>query len=118
MRIFILYLFSFMRHISLHQGYLVLSNLVNENSELIRLVNQTLLSDLTSGNEKSVCLALSFIANCGNAETAEILANQVGKLMMDTSSSSFIIKKSTLTLLHLFRKNPDAVQPDSWHDYI
>ncbi|KAH7832197.1 Adaptor protein complex 2 (AP-2), alpha subunitA [Monocercomonoides exilis] len=99
-------------------GYVVLGSLVNEKSEIIRLVNQALLSDLTSRRECFQALALTFIANCGNTETAETLANNVGKLLMSKTASKFIIKKASLCLLHMFKKNPDIVQQESWNERL
>eukprot|EP00770_Monocercomonoides_exilis_P004854 MONOS_4830.1-p1 / transcript=MONOS_4830.1 / gene=MONOS_4830 / organism=Monocercomonoides_exilis_PA203 / gene_product= Adaptor protein complex 2 (AP-2), alpha subunit C / transcript_product= Adaptor protein complex 2 (AP-2), alpha subunit C / location=Mono_scaffold00134:62235-65345(+) / protein_length=962 / sequence_SO=supercontig / SO=protein_coding / is_pseudo=false len=99
-------------------GYIVLGSLVNEKSEMIRLVNQALLSDLTSKRECFQTLALAFIANCGNIETAETLANNVSKLLMNKSASRYIVKKASLCLLHMFRKNPEAVQQESWDERL
>ncbi|KAH7818904.1 Adaptor protein complex 2 (AP-2), alpha subunitB [Monocercomonoides exilis] len=99
-------------------GYTVIGSLVNEKSELVRLINQALLTDLTSVRECVQCLALAFIANCGNAETAETLANNVAKILMNKSANRYVIKKASLTLLHLFRKNSDAVQPENMNERI
>lgn len=96
----------------------MLGALVNEKSELLRLINQALLSDLTSRRECFKTLALAFIANVGNAETAETLANNVAKILMDKTATTYLLKKSALCLLHLFRKNRDAVQPDSWNERL
>ncbi|KAK2945844.1 putative AP-2 complex subunit alpha [Blattamonas nauphoetae] len=95
-------------------GYLTLSTFVNERSELLLLMNQSLLNDLTSDNRINRCLALTFIANCGNADTAEVLINNVAKILTDPRSSTFLLKKSALCVLHLYRKNPDSIQPEQW----
>lgn len=92
--------------------------MLNENSELVRLINQSLLADLTSPRDHYKTLSLTFIGNNGNAETAEILANNVCKLLMDKTAPSYIIKKSALCLLHLYRKNPESIQGESWNERI
>ena len=35
-------------------------------------------------------------------------------MLMDTSTPNYLTKKAALCLLHLFRKNPDVVQADTW----
>ncbi|KAA6379942.1 MAG: putative AP-2 complex subunit alpha, partial [Streblomastix strix] len=92
-------------------GYTVLGAFVNERSELLRLMSQQLLSDLTSKHETHNTLALCFIANSGNAETGETLGNNVSKILMQQNARPYVIKKAALCLLHLFRKNADVVGP-------
>jgi AP-2 complex subunit alpha len=96
----------------------VLGALVNEKSELNRLINQALLSDLTHRRETFQTLSLTYIANCGNAETAETLANNVAKILMNKAATTYLLKKSSLCLVHLFRKNAEAVQTESWLDRL
>jgi AP-2 complex subunit alpha len=95
-----------------------LSVFINERSEILRLVNQSLLSDLGNHRIPFQTLSLSFIANCGNSETAETLSNNITKMMMNPSSTTYLLKKASLCLLHLYRKNPEVVQPASYVDKI
>jgi AP-2 complex subunit alpha len=82
--------------------------LLNENSELLRLIVQQLRNDLAKSDE-SQCLALSCIANLGGQEFAESLAGDVAKLLLQRNISPFVLKKAALCLLRLVRKFPDAI---------
>ncbi|KAK2953715.1 putative AP-2 complex subunit alpha [Blattamonas nauphoetae] len=99
-------------------GYLALGTMINEQSEVLRLVGQSLLSDLTHKREVINCLALTFIGNYANADIAETLANNVSKILMNPRSNTYLLKKSSLCLLRCFKKNPDVVPVDQWVDRI
>lgn len=90
-------------------GYLALTLLMHENSDLIRLVVNSIRKDLDDLNEVHNCLALHAIANIGGTEMAETLAPDVHRLLISPTSRSFVKKKAALTLLRLYRKNPEAM---------
>lgn len=55
---------------------------MHENSELIRLVINSIRKDLDDNNEIFNCLALNAIANIGGKEMAESLATDVHRLLI------------------------------------
>jgi AP-2 complex subunit alpha len=55
---------------------------VHENSELVRLVINSILKDLEDNNEVFNCLALHAIANLGGKEMAEALVESVFRSMI------------------------------------
>lgn len=56
--------------------------LVNTNSELIKLIIQSIKNDLQSRNPIHVNLALQCIANIGSREMAEAFGNEIPKLLV------------------------------------
>lgn len=64
------------------QGYLALTLLMHENSDIIRLVVNSIRKDLDDMNETTNCLALHAIANIGGADMAEALAPDVHRLLV------------------------------------
>lgn len=95
-------------------GYLALTLLMHENSDLIRLVINSIRKDLDNMEEVNNCLALHAIANIGNKEMAETLAPDVHRLLISPTSKSFVKKKAALTLLRLYRKLPECVEVAEW----
>lgn len=55
---------------------------MHENSELIRLVINSIRKDLDDNNEVNNCLALNAIANIGGKEMAESLGADVHRLLI------------------------------------
>ncbi|KAI9282538.1 adaptin N terminal region-domain-containing protein [Sporodiniella umbellata] len=99
-------------------GYLAVTLLFHENSDLVRLVVNSIKKDLEDMNEINNCLALHAIANIGGREMAESLATDVHRLLISPTSKSFVKKKAALTLLRLFRKHPDVIPVTDWADRI
>ncbi|GEM09124.1 AP-2 complex subunit alpha [Rhodotorula toruloides] len=95
-------------------GYLALTLLMHENSDIVRLVVNSIRKDLDEMNETTNCLALHAIANVGGAEMAEALAPDVHRLLISPTSKSFVKKKAALTLLRLYRKHPDVIPAADW----
>ncbi|GAA6059163.1 hypothetical protein JCM10212_005508 [Sporobolomyces blumeae] len=95
-------------------GYLALTLLMHENSEIVRLVVNSIRKDLDDMNETTNCLALHAIANIGGADMAEALAPDVHRLLISPTSRSFVKKKAALTLLRLYRKHPDVIPAAEW----
>jgi AP-2 complex subunit alpha len=95
-------------------GYLALTLLMHENSDLIRLVINSIRKDLDNMEEVNNCLALHAIANIGNKEMAETLAPDVHRLLISPTSKSFVKKKAALTLLRLYRKSPECIEVNEW----
>lgn len=95
-------------------GYLALTLLMHENSDLVRLVVNSIRKGLDEMNEVNNCLALHAIANIGGEEMAEALGPDVHRLLISPTSRSFVKKKAALTLLRLFRKNPETFPAQEW----
>lgn len=70
------------------QGYLALTLLMHENSDLVRLVINSIRKDLDEMNEMNNCLALHAIANIAGAEMAEALAGDVHRLLISPCVAS------------------------------
>ncbi|KAK2629916.1 hypothetical protein QTJ16_000736 [Diplocarpon rosae] len=98
-------------------GYLAMTLFLHEQHELLHLVVNSIRKDLTDHNELYNCLALHAIANVGSREMGEALSGEVHRLLISPASKSFVKKKAALTLLRLYRKHPDIVQPQ-WAERI
>lgn len=64
------------------QGYLFISVLVSVNSDLIKLIIQSIKNDLQSRNPIHVNLALQCIANIGSKDMAEAFGYDIPKLLV------------------------------------
>ncbi|CAG8556564.1 9730_t:CDS:2 [Paraglomus brasilianum] len=99
-------------------GYLAVTLLMHENSDLTRLVVNSIRKDLDEYNEIFNCLALHAIANIGGREMAESLNGDVHRLLISPASKSFVKKKAALTLLRLYRKHPDVIPAVDWSERL
>lgn len=95
-------------------GYLAITLLMHENSDIVRLVVNSIRKDLDEISELNNCLALHAIANIGGVEMAEALAGDVHRLLISPTSRSFVKKKAALTLLRLYRKHPEVIPAEEW----
>ncbi|KZT44370.1 Adaptor protein complex AP-2 alpha subunit [Sistotremastrum suecicum HHB10207 ss-3] len=95
-------------------GYLAVTLLMHENSDILRLVVNSIRKDLDENNEINNCLALHAIANVGGHEMAEALAEDVHRLLISPTSQNFVKKKAALTLLRLYRKHPEVIPAADW----
>ena len=75
-----------------NQGYLAVTLLFHENSDLVRLVVNSIKKDLDDMNEINNCLALHAIANIGGREMAETLATDVHRLLISPYVYFFIFE--------------------------
>lgn len=69
-------------NIDFRQGYLAVTLLMHENSDLLRLVVNSIRKDLAENSEINNCLALHAIANVGGREMADALAEDVHRLLI------------------------------------
>ncbi len=72
------------------QGYLFISVLISQNSDLINLINQSIKNDLGSRNPVHVSLALQCIANIGSKDMAEVFAQDIPRLLVSGSVRIFL----------------------------
>lgn len=98
-------------------GYLAMTLFLHEKHELLHLVVNSIRKDLLDHNELFNCLALHAIANVGGREMGEALSGEVHRLLISPTSKAFVKKKAALTLVRLYRKHPDIVQPQ-WAERI
>lgn len=98
-------------------GYLAVTLFLHEQHEVLHLVVNSIRKDLADHNELNNCLALHAIANVGSKEMAEALCGDVHRLLVSPASKPFVKKKAALTLLRLYRKVPNIVQPE-WNERI
>ncbi|KAG7110165.1 AP-2 complex subunit alpha-2 like protein [Verticillium longisporum] len=98
-------------------GYLAMTLFLHEKHELLHLVVNSIRKDLLENNELFNCLALHAIANVGSKEMGEALSSEVHRLLIAPTSKTFVKKKAALTLLRLYRKHPEIIQPQ-WAERI
>ncbi|KAK3944552.1 adaptin N terminal region-domain-containing protein [Diplogelasinospora grovesii] len=98
-------------------GYLAMTLFLHEKHELLHLVVNSIRKDLLDHNELFNCLALHAIANVGGREMGEALSGEVHRLLISPTSKAFVKKKAALTLLRLYRKHQDIIQPQ-WAERI
>lgn len=98
-------------------GYLAVSIFLNENSDILHLVINSIQKDLNGMNEYFTCLALNCVATVGGATMCDALSNDIFKLLISPTSHDFVRKKAALTMLRLYRKDPRII-PASKADRI
>jgi len=97
-------------------GYLAISLLLADNNDILRLVVNSVKTDMTSPNEHNSALALNTVANIGGAEFADNLFEDISKMLLSNSGqySSYLKRKACICLLRLYRKDNDTLQPEIW----
>ncbi|KDO23714.1 hypothetical protein SPRG_10492 [Saprolegnia parasitica CBS 223.65] len=93
-------------------GYLGVSILLKSSDELMTLVVNSILNDLTSPDAAFQCLALCCVANLGGMELCETLAPHIVKLLMSSSSICHVRKKAALCVRRIMPAMPDVIMPD------
>ncbi|KAJ5074798.1 ap-1 complex subunit gamma [Anaeramoeba ignava] len=88
-------------------GYLGLSMLLEEESDILVLATNVMRNDLISGNSLFISLALTALGNLATEDMARDLAPEVEKLIHH--KDAFIRKKSILTAGRIIRKVPDTL---------
>ncbi|CAG9759881.1 unnamed protein product [Ceutorhynchus assimilis] len=99
-------------------GYLFISVLVNTNSELIKLIIQSIKNDLASRNPIHVNLALQCIANIGSREMAEAFGTDIPKLLVSGDTMDVVKQSAALCLLRLFRTSQEIIPGGEWTSRI
>lgn len=99
-------------------GYLFISVLLNENSELMRLIIQSIKNDLCARNPIHVNLALQCIANIGSREMAETFGSEIPKLLVSGDTIDVVKQSAALCLLRLLRTLPDITPSGEWTSRI
>lgn len=89
-------------------GYLALTLLLNEQTEVLTLVTNSLKLDLSNSNQYIQALSLITIGNLATQDMARDLASDVEKLLK--SSNSYLRKKAVLATVRLLKKEPDLIE--------
>lgn len=88
-------------------GYLGLTLLLTEQTEVLTLVTNSLKLDLTNNNQYIVALSLIAIGNLATQDMSRDLASDVEKLLR--SNNSYLRKKAALATIRLLKKEPDLI---------
>ncbi|KAK8744215.1 hypothetical protein OTU49_001059 [Cherax quadricarinatus] len=99
-------------------GYLFISVLVNTNSDLIKLIVQSIKNDLGSRNPVHVNLALQCIANIGSKEMADAFGSDIPKLLVSGETMDVVKQSAALCLLRLFRTTQEIIPGGEWTSRI
>lgn len=99
-------------------GYLFILVLMNANSELMKLIIQSIKNDLVSRNPIHVNLALQCIANIGNMEMAETFGRDIPKLLVSAETIDHVKQSAALCLLRLLRTSPEIIPSGEWTSRI
>lgn len=89
-------------------GYLGLTLLLTEQTEVLTLVTNSLKVDLTNNNQYIQALSLIAIGNLATQDMARDLASDVEKLLR--SNNSYLRKKAALATIRLLKKEPDLIE--------
>ncbi|CAB3400253.1 unnamed protein product [Caenorhabditis bovis] len=95
-------------------GYLFISVLIEQQSDLMKLIVQGIRNDLTSRNPVHVNLALQCISNMGCREMAEAFCTDLPKLLVSGETIDFVKQSAALCILKLFRNSPESFQPGEY----
>ncbi|KAJ1417770.1 adaptin N terminal region-domain-containing protein [Ochromonadaceae sp. CCMP2298] len=88
-------------------GYLGLTLLLTEQTEVLMLVTNSLKVDLGNSNQYIQALSLIAIGNLATQDMARDLASDVEKLLR--SNNSYLRKKAALATIRLLKKEPDLI---------
>ncbi|KAK7604909.1 hypothetical protein V9T40_006095 [Parthenolecanium corni] len=99
-------------------GYLFISVLVNTNSDLIKLIIQSIKNDLGSRNPIHVNLAMQCIANIGSKDMAEAFGYDIPKLLVSGDTMDVVKQSAALCLLRLFATYPEIIPSGEWTSRI
>ena len=100
------------------QGYLAMSLLIDEHSELMQLAKAVIMRDLADMKEAYTCLGLHALANLSHTPLGAALADDVLKLLVSPTSPPSVQKKAALTMLRIYRHAPSAINVTEWCDRI
>jgi len=89
-------------------GYLGLTQLFNEKSEVLMMATHRMRTDLQSSTHYVVALALSALSEITTADMCKELAPEVCKLL--TSGNNYVKKKAALAATRVIRRVPDLTE--------
>jgi AP-1 complex subunit gamma-1 len=89
-------------------GYLGLTLLLTEQTEVLTLVTNCLKIDLSNSNQYIQALSLVAIGNLATQDMARDLVSDVEKLLR--SNNSYLRKKAALATIRLLKREPDLIE--------
>ena len=89
-------------------GYLGISMIFHEKSEVLMMATNRIRIDLQGSNQFIVALALQVLSEVGTSDMCKQLEAEVRKLM--TSGNIYIKKKAALAGIRIVRKSPDMAK--------
>jgi AP-1 complex subunit gamma-1 len=89
-------------------GYLGLTLLLTEQTEVLTLVTNSLKMDLSNPNQYIQALSLVAIGNLATQDMARDLASDVDKILR--SPNAYLRKKASLAAIRLLKKEPDLIE--------
>jgi AP-1 complex subunit gamma-1 len=89
-------------------GYLGLTLLLDEQSEVLMMVTNSIKRDLNNENPYVIGLALNALANVCSPAIARDLASEISRLLHD--GNPFIRKKAALAAIRFIRKAPELLE--------
>ncbi|WFD44680.1 hypothetical protein MPSI1_003350 [Malassezia psittaci] len=99
-------------------GYLAMTILMPSQPNLLDLILPPIQKDLADRNETNTCLALHVLSTLQICAIAEALVEDVLKLLVSPTSSSWVQKKAALVLVHFHRLDPQVVTIGEWTDIL
>ena len=96
-----------------HVGYVGISLLLKNTDEMMTLVINSIQQDLKERERDEVqCLALAGIANIGGQMLTDAVGASVIRLLTTGNTPPVVRKKAALTLLRLYRIDPNVIDVD------
>jgi AP-1 complex subunit gamma-1 len=89
-------------------GYLGISQLLDENSDILMMATNCIKKDLNAKEGFVIALGLTAIAECSTTEMCRELYPEVKRLMK--SPSGYIRQRATLSAIRTLRNIPDAIE--------
>ena len=102
-------------------GYAAVALMVHPTEttdELMATVVNAIRTDLDAQDDGGQCLALACISNMGSDKLAGAVVKSVQRLLVAQNSHVCVKKRAALTLLCLFRMQPDCIVHGEWCDRI
>ncbi|CAF0860690.1 unnamed protein product [Didymodactylos carnosus] len=91
-------------------GYLFISVIMNNSTEMKQLIIQNIRNDLQSRNPIFINLALQCVANIGEKEMATAFTNDIPRLLISGDTIDPVKQSAALCLLRLHRTSPESLQ--------
>mmetsp|Transcript_39519 Transcript_39519/g.53680 ORF Transcript_39519/g.53680 Transcript_39519/m.53680 type:complete len:857 (-) Transcript_39519:307-2877(-) len=89
-------------------GYLALMLLLDERTEVLTLVTNSIKNDLSHQSQYVVGLALAAVGNLANADMGRILITDTDRVLRGTNP--YLKKKAALVMIRIFKRVPEMIE--------